>query len=144
MTQLFMREGRYIDAAALKRYNAGEDIFNKNNVEEGKPEANEENAASGLLGASNDTLEEGTVTPEGWAHYVTQEDLDNNEGFGEDVKVGDLIFVPLTDKEKAEFEAAQEAEKAKKAEEKAKKEAEKKAKAEAKKAAEKVKKDVKK
>lgn len=47
-----------------------------------------------------ETVEEGTETEQGIAHYVTQEDLDNNEDFGGEVKLGDLVFIPKPEKKK--------------------------------------------
>lgn len=46
--------------------------------------------------------EEGEVTENGIAHYVTEEDLENNNELGEEVKAGDLIFLPNEKEHRAE------------------------------------------
>lgn len=46
--------------------------------------------------------------PTGTPHLLTQEDFDENpEGFGDDVKVGDLIIIPAANMTAEEGEAAQ-------------------------------------
>ncbi len=40
-------------------------------------------------------IKEGDITDQGIAHYVTEEDLENNEELDENVKVGDLIYLSL-------------------------------------------------